>query len=78
MSKAVVDRFPAQEQGLGNFSVFVDFRTNTVVHDFAYAEAFVWGILTFVDEKKLQTHHAETNNPQPYMRLRPHILFNRM
>ena len=52
MSKAVVDRFPAQEQGLGNFSVFVDFRTNTVTHDFAYAEAFVWGILTFVDEKK--------------------------
>lgn len=39
MSKAVVDRFPAQEQG--NFSVFVDFRTNTVTHDFAYAEAFV-------------------------------------
>ena len=52
MSKAVVDRFPAQEQGLGNFSVFVDFRTNTVTHDFAYAEAFVCGILTFVDEKK--------------------------
>ena len=41
MSKAVVDRFPAQEQGLGNFSVFVDFRTNTVTRDFAYAEAFV-------------------------------------
>ena len=41
MSKAVVDRFPAQEQGLGNFSVFVDFMTNTVTHDFAYAEAFV-------------------------------------